>query len=256
MQTIIDREPKAALTHVPAQSTFSEKTMRSAEAQLNSKLNWLRAGVLGANDGIVSTAGLVVGVSGASVTGFALFASGIAGMVAGALSMAAGEYVSVSTQRDAEQAAIAKQKLLIQADPVGAEERLAYFISAQGVSHELARATARELSAQDAAAAHAHYELGIDPDELTNPWHAAVASMAAFALGAIIPLLAIVLSPSSIAVPMTVFAVSFALAITGSVSAHLGRAPVMRATVRNIVWGNVAMVVTYAIGALVGGNIH
>lgn len=235
--------------------SYTGKVARSTESALSSKLNWLRAGVLGANDGIVSTAGLVVGVSGAAVSSFALLASGIAGLVAGALSMAAGEYVSVSTQRDAERAAVARQKAEIKKDPAAAEARLASFIQAQGVSALLAAETAKELSTKDAVAAHAHYELGIDPDELTNPWHAALASMVSFALGAIIPLLAIVLSPAQWAVPLTVTAVSIALALTGSVSAYLGNAPVLRATIRNIIWGNIAMIVTYLIGSLVGGNV-
>lgn len=248
------KTPEQEEQQTNAIKSCAEKAARSAESALNSKLNWLRAGVLGANDGIVSTAGLVVGVSGAAVSNFALLASGIAGLVAGALSMAAGEYVSVSTQRDAERAAVARQKAEIKKDPAAAEARLAGFIQAQGVSAHLAAETAKELSAKDAVAAHAHYELGIDPDELTNPWHAALASMASFALGAIIPLLAIVLSPAQWAVPLTVAAVSIALALTGSVSAYLGNAPVLRATIRNIVWGNIAMLVTYLIGSLVGGN--
>ncbi|MCI5825135.1 MAG: VIT family protein [Arcanobacterium sp.] len=225
----------------------------SQESQMSSKLNWLRAGVLGANDGIVSTAGLVVGVSGASLTGSALLISGVAGLVAGALSMAAGEYVSVSTQRDAERAALARQRVLIDQEPEKAERRLAGLIAHDGVSRILAQRMARELSERDAIGAHAKFELGIDPDELTNPWHAALSSMVSFILGALIPLLAIVLTPPAISVNFTVAAVSIALAITGSVSAKLGNAPIFRATLRNIVWGNLAMIVTYGIGTLVGG---
>ncbi|MCI6574768.1 MAG: VIT family protein [Actinomycetaceae bacterium] len=224
----------------------------SQESQMSTKLNWLRAGVLGANDGIVSTAGLVVGVSGASLTGGALLISGVAGLVAGALSMAAGEYVSVSTQRDAERAALARQRQLIECSPEQAERRLAGLIVHSGVSRILAQRMARELTERDALGAHAKFELGIDPTELTNPWHAALSSMASFVLGAVIPLLAIVLTPTWMAVPFTVCAVSLALAITGSVSAKLSEAPIVRATVRNIVWGNLAMIVTYGIGTLVG----
>lgn len=224
----------------------------SQESQMSAKLNWLRAGVLGANDGIVSTAGLVVGVSGASLTGSALLISGVAGLVAGALSMAAGEYVSVSTQRDAERAALTRQRQLIEREPQQAERRLAGLIVDSGVSRILAQRMARELTERDALGAHAKFELGIDPDELTNPWHAALSSMASFVLGAIIPLLAIVLTPTWMALPFTVCAVSLALAITGSVSAKLGDAPILRATVRNVVWGNLAMIVTYGIGTLVG----
>lgn len=226
--------------------------VESQESAMNSKLNWLRAGVLGANDGIVSTAGIVVGVSGAALTGRALLISGVAGLVAGALSMAAGEYVSVSTQRDAERAALAEQRELIHCDPEKAERRLAGLLVHEGVSRILAQRMARELSARDAIGAHAKFELGINPDELTNPWHAALSSMISFVLGALIPLLAIVLAPPAIALPFTVGAVSLALAITGSVSAKLGGAAIPRATIRNILGGNLAMIVTYGIGALVG----
>ena len=225
----------------------------SQDAAMNTKLNWLRAGVLGANDGIVSTAGLVVGVAGAAVTGSGLLIAGIAGLAAGALSMAAGEYVSVSTQRDAERAALARQRELIENQPEAAEHRLAGLIVHDGVSKILAQRVARELTERDAIGAHAKYELGIDPDELTNPWHAALASMISFALGALIPLFAIVLTPAAIAVPFTMIAVALALAITGSVSAKLGEAPVIPATIRNVLWGIIAMLVTYGVGYLVGG---
>ena len=219
---------------------------------MNSKLNWLRAGVLGANDGIVSTAGLVVGVAGAAMNSTALLISGIAGLAAGALSMAAGEYVSVSTQRDAEEAAIERTKRAIKDSPEESERRLASLIKADGVSKPLAIRVAHELTKTDALGAHARFSLGIDPDELTNPMHAAFASMVSFALGAIIPLLTIVLAPRSIAVALTAVAVTVALAITGSVSAKLGEAPILRATIRNVLWGNIAMFVTYWVGTLVG----
>lgn len=225
------------------------------DGTMTSKLNWLRAGVLGANDGIVSTAGIVVGVAGASLSGHALLASGVAGLVAGALSMAAGEYVSVSTQRDAERAALDAQKAMIAKDPVGAERRLAGLVAGRGISRPLASRVARELTVKDPVTAHAHYELGMDPDELTSPWQAAFASMISFIAGALIPLLVILLSPSNIAVITTAIAVSVALAITGSVSAKLGSAPIVPATIRNILWGNAAMFVTYWIGTLVGGTV-
>lgn len=223
------------------------------EGALSSKLNWLRAGVLGANDGIVSTAGIVVGVAGASLSDFALLASGIAGMLAGALSMAAGEYVSVSSQRDAERAALTEQRAYVEKDPRGAELRLAGLIAGQGISKNLALATARELSKdiESASNAHAQYEYGLAADELVNPWEAALASMGAFFIGALIPLFAMLLSPHTIAVPVTAIAVTTALAITGSVSAKLGNAPILRATIRNIIGGNAAMAVTYFIGVLV-----
>ncbi|SPT74795.1 VIT family [Arcanobacterium haemolyticum] len=220
-------------------------------AELGTKLNWLRAGVLGANDGIVSTAGIVMGVSGAAVDNHALFAAGLAGMVAGALSMAAGEYVSVSTQRDTEKAAVDRQRAFFTRDPYGAQMRLASLIAGKGISKPLAWRISEELAKKDPVHALTQYEYGIDADELTNPWHAAWASMVAFVLGAIIPFLAMILSPASLAVGLTVISVSFALAITGSVSAWLGGAPIVPATLRNIVWGNLAMWVTYGIGILV-----
>lgn len=224
----------------------------SQNSYMDSKLNWLRAGVLGANDGIVSTAGLVVGVAGATANSTTLLISGIAGVIAGGLSMAAGEYVSVSTQRDAERAALTRQRRILAEQPDESERHLAGLIMNDGVSKVLARRVAHELSESDPLAAHAKFELGINPDDLTNPWHAALASMLSFILGAIIPLCAIVFTPHSIAVPFTVLAVTLALAITGSVSAYLGQASIVRATIRNILWGNIAMMVTYGVGLLVG----
>ncbi|MGO1594684.1 MAG: VIT1/CCC1 transporter family protein, partial [Ancrocorticia sp.] len=170
---------------------------------LQSKLNWLRAGVLGANDGIVSTAGIVMGVSGAALTGQSLLAAGVAGTIAGALSMAAGEYVSVSTQRDTEQAALDKKRVLLETDPQGELDALARRVEHSGVHPSLARDVATQLTAEEPLAAHAQWELGIDPKEIVNPWHAAAASMISFIAGAIIPLLTIILSPTAIAVPAT-----------------------------------------------------
>ena len=232
-----------------------EKKVRQEPSEapsLQGKLNWLRAGVLGANDGIVSTAGIVVGVSGAALTGHSLLAAGIAGMIAGALSMAAGEYVSVSTQRDTERAALDKERLLLAEDPEGELDMLTHRIEQSGVKPKLARHVAVQLTAQDALAAHAQWELGIDPDEIVNPWHAAFASMMSFIAGAVIPLLTIILTPTAIAVPATVVAVTVALAITGTVSARLGGAAGFPATVRNIAGGLLAMGITYGIGVAVG----
>ncbi len=234
----------------------SDTAIPSGEKDLlSSRLNWLRAGVLGANDGIVSTAGVVAGVAGAAVSDTALLISGIAGLMAGALSMAAGEYVSVSTQRDSERAALITQHNFIYQHPLQAQDKLAQHFIQQGASPKTAQNIALELSQYDAQNAQAQYLLGIDPAELTNPWHAAFASMAAFALGAIIPLFAIILAPSTFAVAATFGAVTLALALTGAVSSYLGAAPIMPATIRNVLWGNIAMGVTYFIGALVGQNI-
>ena len=219
------------------------------------RLNWLRAGVLGANDGIVSTAGLVIGVAAATTDRAAILTAGLAGLAAGAMSMAVGEYVSVSTQRDSERALIQKEIRELREMP---EEELAELTSlyrAKGLSPDLAHRVAVELTEHDALAAHAETELGIDPENLTNPWHAAWASMVAFTVGAILPLLAIVLPGASVRVPVTVVAVVLALALTGWVSARLGDASARKATVRVVAGGLIAMAVTYAIGSLVGTQV-
>ena len=219
------------------------------------RLNWLRAGVLGANDGIVSTAGLVMGVAGATSDRTAILIAGLAGLVAGAISMAAGEYVSVSTQRDSELALLAKERRELEEDPHDELAELAHLYMEKGLSERLAREVAVELTEHDALAAHADIELGIDPDDLTNPWHAAWASMVAFTAGALLPLLTIVLVPDGARVPVTMLTVVVALAGTGWLSATLGASPVGKAVVRNVSGGLLAMLVTYLIGTLVGGQV-
>ena len=219
------------------------------------RLNWLRAGVLGANDGIVSTAGLVIGVAAATSDRALVLTAGLAGLAAGAMSMAVGEYVSVSTQRDSEQALIAKEIRELHEEPEAELAELAGIYRGKGLSPRLAQQVAEELTAHDALGAHAEVELGIDPENLTNPWHAAWASMAAFTVGALIPLLAIVLPPLGWRVPVTVAAVVVALAGTGWLSARLGDADAGRATVRVVIGGLLAMAVTYAIGAVVGTRV-
>ncbi len=219
------------------------------------RLNWLRAGVLGANDGIVSTAGLVIGVAAATTSRGAVLTAGLAGLAAGAMSMAVGEYVSVSTQRDSERALIQKEIRELREEPEAELAELAEIYQGKGLSPELAHQVAVELTAHDALGAHAEAELGIDPDNLTNPWHAALASMVAFTVGALLPLLAIVLPALSWRVPVTVVAVVLALMGTGLLSARLGEADARRATVRVVAGGVIAMVVTYGIGALVGTQV-
>ncbi|RNL60575.1 VIT family protein [Nocardioides marmoriginsengisoli] len=216
-------------------------------------LNWLRAAVLGANDGIVSVAGLVMGVAGATDSRHTLFIAGAAGLVSGALSMAAGEYVSVSTQRDTEQALIAKERQELEDDPEDELAELAGIYRDKGLSESLAIQVAEELTAHDALAAHADAELGIDPDELTSPWQAAVASLISFVLGAALPLLTITLFSESSRIWATVVAVVLALALTGFASARFAEADVRRAMIRNVVGGLLAMAVTYGIGSVVGG---
>ncbi len=220
---------------------------------LAARLNRLRAGVLGANDGIVSTAGLVVGVAGASTDRGVVVLAGVAGLVAGALSMAGGEYVSVSTQRDTEEAALSQERRELVEMPEAELEELAAIYRAKGLAPALALEVAEQLTAHDALAAHAEAELGIDPDERTSPWQAALASSLAFTLGALLPLLAIALPPLGLRVPVTVAAVTLALVLTGVVSARLGRARVRPAVVRNVVVGLVAMGLTFLVGSLVGG---
>ncbi|WP_329164466.1 VIT family protein [Streptomyces sp. NBC_01717] len=219
---------------------------------LGARLNWLRAAVLGANDGVVSTAGIVVGVAGATGDRGALLTAGLAGLLAGSLSMAAGEYVSVSTQRDSEQAALATERRELQETPEAELAELTGLLEGKGLSREVAREAALQLTERDALRAHAEVELGIDPDDLTNPWHAAGASFLAFTAGALLPLLAIVLPSSSLRLVITVLAVLAALALTGWWSARLGAAAVGRAVLRNMGGGAVAMGVTYAAGALLG----
>lgn len=219
---------------------------------LASRLNWLRAGVLGANDGIVSTAGLVVGVAGATAERGPILTAGVAGLVAGAVSMALGEYVSVSSQRDTEKALLATERAELRDFPDEELEELAGMYRAKGLSRETAQTVAEELTAHDAFAAHVDVELGFDPDELTNPWHAAGASAVAFTLGSLLPLLAILLPPAGARVVVTFVVVLAALALTGVLSAVLGGSAKRVAVARLVVGGALAMAVTFAVGQLVG----
>lgn len=219
------------------------------------KLNWLRAAVLGANDGIVSIAGLVVGVAGATSDRTAIATAGIAGLVAGALSMAAGEYISVSTQRDAERAYIDKEKVELKENPTEELQELAEAYIQKGLSSATAHKVAKELSEKDALKAHLEVEFGLDEEDLTNPWHAAYASAIAFTLGGLIPVLAILLTPAEAKVVITFVTVILALAITGYTSAKIGGAPTRPATLRVIIGGALAMIITYGIGVLFGVSV-
>jgi VIT1/CCC1 family predicted Fe2+/Mn2+ transporter len=219
---------------------------------LGERLNWLRAAVLGANDGIVSTAGLVVGVAGATDDRSALLTAGLAGLLAGSMSMAAGEYVSVSTQRDSEKAALAVEKRELREQPEAELEELTGLLQERGLSRDVALEAAVQLTERDALKAHARVELGIDPDRLTNPWHAAWASFLSFTVGALLPLFAIVLPPTDWRLTVTVVSSLAALVLTGWSSARLGAADPVRAALRNVVGGALAMGVTYAAGTLLG----
>lgn len=225
------------------------------ETGFRSRLNWLRAGVLGANDGVVSTAGIVMGVAGATTDRGTILIAGVAGLVAGALSMAAGEYVSVSTQRDSELALLEKERNELRDEPAEELEELAGLYVAKGLTEDLALQVAKQLTEHDALGAHAEAELGIDPDDITSPWAAALASMIAFVLGALLPLLTILLTGAGARVPVTAVSVTLALALTGWASARLSFGPCGRAMLRNVGGGLLAMAVTYAIGSLVGTQV-
>ena len=219
---------------------------------LGQRLNWLRAGVLGANDGIVSIASLVVGVAGATTSTPALLLAGVAGLVGGAVSMALGEYVSVSSQRDTERALIAKERRELTEMPEAELEELTQLYRDRGLSDATAAQVAQELTAHDALSAHLEIELRINQDDLVNPWHAAISSASAFTLGALLPLLAILLPPPEWRIPVTFAAVLVALALTGTISARLGDAPVGRAVLRLVIGGALALVATWLIGSLLG----
>ncbi|MGU3291060.1 VIT1/CCC1 transporter family protein [Williamsia sp. M5A3_1d] len=236
----------------------TEPIQHSAEphaAGTGGKLNWLRAGVLGANDGIVSTAGIVIGVAAATAEREPIFTAGVAGLAAGAVSMALGEYVSVSTQRDTEKALLDKERAELVEQPEEELEELAAIYEAKGLSTETAWQVATELTENDAFAAHVDAELGIDPDDLTSPWQAAISSAISFTTGAMLPLLAILLTPAHLRIPVTFIVVAVALALAGFISATIGEAHRSRAVLRVTIGGIIAMVVTYAIGRLVGGVV-
>lgn len=220
-----------------------------------SKLNWLRASVLGANDGIVSMAGLVVGVAGATQDKTAILVAGLAGLVAGAFSMAVGEYVSVSSQRDAEKSFIAKESKEIAEDPEGELEELAEMYQAKGLSEQTAKQVASELTEKDALGAHLEIQFGLQEEDLTNPWHAAFASFISFTFGGLVPVIAIILPSSDWRVPITFMSVCIALIITGSISAKLSDANVWRASLRILFGGILAMLATYIVGSLFGAAI-
>jgi VIT1/CCC1 family predicted Fe2+/Mn2+ transporter len=219
------------------------------------RLNWLRASVLGANDGVVSTASIVLGVAGATTAVPQILTAGLAGLFAGALSMAAGEYVSVSSQRDAERALLAQERRELKEMPESELKELAEIYEGKGLTPQLAQQVAEQLTAKDALGAHAEAELKIDPDGLTNPWQAAIASFLAFTIGSLLPLLAFMIPSGDLRVSITVAVGVLALALTGSISARLGQAPRLPAIARNVAGGVVAMAITYGIGHLVGTAI-
>lgn len=241
--------------NIPADSTDGRREEKEpfGGGSIAQRLNWLRAGVLGANDGIVSISGLLVGVAAADPSNTsALAIAGTAGIASAALSMSVGEYVSVSTQRDTERQLGVAKSAELEADPEGEVARLATIWEGKGLSPATARTVAEELSERDAVGAHLTAEHNIDPHDLTSPWAAALSSLVSFVAGSALPFLTILAFPPATRIMATIIAVMAALALTGWVSAWLGEAPRTRAVVRLMVGGAFALALTYAIGHVFG----
>jgi VIT1/CCC1 family predicted Fe2+/Mn2+ transporter len=228
---------------------------RHTENHLIGRIGWLRAAVLGANDGIVSTASLIVGVAAAAAKQNDVLIAGVAGLVAGAMSMAAGEYVSVSSQSDTEQADLARERKELRQSPASELEELAQIYVKRGVDSGLARQVAQQLMAKDALAAHARDELGISEITTARPVQAALTSAASFSVGAAMPLLMVVVSPTGILIPIVSAASLCFLALLGAIGAKAGGAGVLRATGRVTFWGALAMALTAGIGKLFGAVV-
>ena len=222
------------------------------ETHLVERIGWLRAAVLGANDGIISTASLILGVASASASKADVLLAGVAGLVAGAMSMAAGEYVSVSSHCDTEHADLEREKRELLEDPESEKEELARIYAVRGVELRLAREVAKQLMAKDALAAHARDELGISEISTARPVQAALASAATFSLGAAAPLVLTLLSPQSWLLPAVSVGSLVFLALLGMIGARTGGAAILRPTIRVVFWGALAMALTAGIGALVG----
>ena len=241
------------------QRLADEAIMASDEfqkASMSAKLNWLRAGVLGANDGIASTAGMVMGVAGANPSNTpAIMIAGIASLVAGSISMAGGEYTSVSAQKDSEMAALDKERAELAESPETELRELAFFYEQKGLSFDTAMKVAEELTAKDPLRAHAEAELGIELGQHASPGAAAISSFVAFAGGSLLPLLAVLAPPAELRIPVTVAAVVVALALTGYVGSKIGGARPGRAMLRNVIISVATMGITYGIGMLVGKSV-
>ena len=228
---------------------------RHSETHLSHRSGWLRAAILGANDGIVSTASLVLGVAASGASGSAIVTAGIAGLAAGALSMAAGEYVSVSSQRDSERADLTLERKELRRDPEGELRELAGIYESRGLQPELANRVAQALTDSDALEAHAREELGLTEERQARPFQAAWASALAFSAGAILPVIAVAAAPGSARIAACVVVTVVALAILGWSGARLGGGSRQIATARVVIWGALAMAVTSGIGALVGAAV-
>ena len=225
------------------------------ERHRTDRVGWLRAAVLGANDGIVSTASLVVGVAAASATGSEILVAGVAGLVAGAMSMAAGEYVSVSSQTDTERADLERERKELASDSRFEHEELAAIYVKRGLDAELAKRVAEQLMAHDALATHARDELGISDLTTARPIQAAFASAATFAVGAAMPILVVLVTPRVALIPVVVASAILFLALLGGFGAYAGGAPVLRAAVRVTFWGALAMALTAGVGAMFGAAV-
>lgn len=225
------------------------------ESHLVQRVGWMRAAVLGANDGIVSTASLVVGVAAAGSSKQAVLVAGVAGLVAGAMSMAAGEYVSVSSQSDTEKADIARETAELAGDPEAERRELAGIYESRGLEPDLARQVAEQMMAHDALGAHARDELGISEVMMARPIQAALTSAVTFAVGAALPLVAVVLAPVGAVTPVVAGTTLAALALLGLAGARTGGAAALRPVVRVVFWGAVALAVTAGIGALFGVSV-
>ncbi len=249
-----DDMPSAAQVHAAAEGQETHPAVAHSGGSAG-RLNWLRAAVLGANDGIVSVAGIVIGVAGATTSRGPIFTAGLAGLVAGAVSMALGEYVSVSSQRDSELAQLAQEKRELAETPEAELTELTALYEAKGLSAATARTVAEELTARDPLAAHLDAELHIDPNDLAHPFQAAAASALAFTSGALLPLLAILLPPATLRVPVTFVAVLIALGLAGALSARIGGSDSRRAVLRVVVGGALGLAFTYGVGHLFGTAI-
>ena len=223
-----------------------------SETHLNDRAAWLRAAVLGANDAIVSNASLMLGVAASDASQQSILVAGVAGMVAGAMSMAAGEYVSVSSQRDTEQADIARERRELEADPEGEEHELAMIYEKRGLDTELARKVAAQLSAGDRLSMHLRDELGIDPDALARPLQAAWISAVSFATFAVVPIVGLLVSPPSFRLASIATVSLVSLGVLGALGGHLGGAPRGRAAIRVLLGGVLAMALTSLIGKVFG----
>lgn len=232
------------------------KTRSAEKAKVsNTRLNWLRASVLGANDGIVSVSSIILGVAGASNNRGVIFTAGMAGLVAGALSMAVGEYVSVSSQSDAEKTYIAREKRRLKKYPDEELQSLTEIYQEKGLSAKTARQVATELTKHDAVKAHLDAHFNMDEDDINSPTQAAIASLISFTVGGLIPLLAVMIFAAHVRIPVTFVAVLVALTFTGYLSATVGGASRKRAIIRVVLGGAAAMAVTYVIGSLFGTAI-